>query len=170
MPTRKLFWFTGLWQPGEVLILTGSATGFLRSIHDRQPVVLPEKELGWWLNPDAEETREGWAVIRRGVNIAAFEAFPVTPQMSSPRFESPECVRPIALAQSDLFKRDIDDVQCQRRELSDSPPLNTTVDLLMEDDDVTSGQYDGKKWFNILRQNSPPVRWRSQKWFRDAIT
>jgi putative SOS response-associated peptidase YedK len=44
LATRKLFWFAGLWKDGEVTILTGPAFGFVRSIHDRQPIVLPERE------------------------------------------------------------------------------------------------------------------------------
>jgi putative SOS response-associated peptidase YedK len=77
MATRKLFWFAGLYQGSEVLILTGPASSFLRSIHDRQPVVLPEKEIEWGLADATGMEAEGWNVIRRSVSITAFEAEPV---------------------------------------------------------------------------------------------
>src|SRR5262249_54379521 len=76
LATGQLFWMAGLFSRGEVTILTGPASGFIRSIHDRQPVVLPERELDWWFTDAPGETHEGWAVIRAGLWTSAFEAQP----------------------------------------------------------------------------------------------
>jgi putative SOS response-associated peptidase YedK len=163
MATRKLFWFAGLWQPGEVLILTKPASGFITSIHDREPIVLAEKELDWWLN-DSEEYygHEGWAVIRRSVATAAFEACPVTPQMSNPRFESPECVQTVPLQQIDLIPRAIDDSRHRWLPMTDDPPIEKGVDVLLDNDEVVYAQFNGRNWTWVRFPESHPVRWRPQ--------
>jgi putative SOS response-associated peptidase YedK len=162
MVTGKPFWFAGLYQEGEVLVLAGPAFGWLVSFDREQPIALSERELDWWLGDTGEyRGHEGWAVINRAISVSAMEAYPVAQNVSDPIFESPECVEhaqsPAEICgQFSLSPRPV-------WHPAGEPPLpGKAVDILLADDTVTHGEWDGRGWTGLRFGNSCPVRWRRQ--------
>lgn len=102
LPSRAVFFMAGLWQGEEFTILTTDARGLTRSFHDRMPVILPETEIEPWLKEPAEKISGPNGIAARALS-EPLEAYPVTTQMSNPRFESPDCIKPIQIAQRELF-------------------------------------------------------------------
>lgn len=97
MASRAIFWMAGLWQKDEFVILTCPARGYVRSLHDRMPVIVPETQIGNWLRGG-----DSRAALENGV-YEPLEGYPVTTQMNNARFESPECIAPIEIGQKELF-------------------------------------------------------------------
>lgn len=116
LPSRAVFWMAGLWREtpakkgsgassishAEFTILTTAARGIVRSFHDRMPVILPEAELGSWLAAPIDGVIGPNGILARSL-FETLEAYPVTTKMSNPRFESPEAIEPIRVAQGELF-------------------------------------------------------------------
>lgn len=88
--------------PAEFTILTATGRGLVRSFHDRMPVILPESELETWLADPVDRLIGPDGLLSRGL-FKRVEAYPVTTQMSNPRFESPQAIEPIRIAQGELF-------------------------------------------------------------------
>jgi putative SOS response-associated peptidase YedK len=164
MVTRKPFWFAGLHKDGEVLILTAPAFGWLAASFDhRQPIALPQRELDWWLNDSKEyRSHESWAVINRAICASAFLGYPVVPAMTHAHFDSPECVVPIFSPESDVSTPRMAGCENGWNDVSERPLPGKAVDLLLDDDTVTHGQWNGKEWEGLRFENSFPIRWRRQ--------
>jgi putative SOS response-associated peptidase YedK len=73
-------------------ILTRDASPEVAHIHDRMPVIVPDKDLGRWLDPKSDSFR---TILEKPL-LTGFESYPVTPAMNSPKFNSPECLKPLA--------------------------------------------------------------------------
>lgn len=102
-PDRGPFAFAGIWekwhdQKGAVIetcsILTTSANGLLRPLHDRMPVILAKKDFARWLDPQTRKTEE-LADLFAPLPDDALEMFPVTPKVNKPVFDEPVCIEPI---------------------------------------------------------------------------
>lgn len=101
-PDRRPFAMAGLWERWEgggtgplttFTILTTEASGELRSIHSRMPVVLPPESWEEWLDPDAEPSGvERWLQSCRGAGLEAWE---VSTLVNSPANDVPECIAPL---------------------------------------------------------------------------
>ncbi len=102
LPSRGVFWMAGLGREDEFTILTTAARGLVRSFHERMPLILAESELESWLADPLERIIQPNGILAHGIS-ELFEAYPVTTEMSNPRFESPECIEPIEIAQKELF-------------------------------------------------------------------
>lgn len=103
----ELFAFAGLWDPwpgkedvcGAFAILTTDAAPSLAWLHDRMPVVLPRATYGRWLaSSDLEELASLLTP-----SLEQFLVQPVSTFVNSADHEGPECVAPVAPAQSSLF-------------------------------------------------------------------
>ena len=97
--------FAGLWETWKgqghedplqtFTIVTTEPNAFAARWHDRMPVVLPEARWDEWLDPGAtREQLQALLVPYEGVDI---EAWPVSPRMNTPRFESPECITKVSV-------------------------------------------------------------------------
>lgn len=102
LQSRRPFAFAGLWErwvspEGEEVksctIVTTDANPFLRTIHDRMPVILPEPERGRWLDPsqDATSLLELLAPYPSD-DLAAYE---VSTLVNSPSNDMPELIEPV---------------------------------------------------------------------------
>jgi putative SOS response-associated peptidase YedK len=85
--------FAGLWGAtagGGIAfaILTADANAEVRALHDRMPVLLPEPLLAAWLSdgpaPALPAPADGVLAVRR-----------ISPRVSSPRNDDPECLEPL---------------------------------------------------------------------------
>lgn len=102
-----LLCLAGLWEawspPGDpaapaletFTILTTSPNSLAARLHDRMPVILPPDAWKPWLDPKA--ARADLERLLVPCDAADMTAWPVTPRMNSPRFESPDCLKPIEL-------------------------------------------------------------------------
>ncbi len=96
------FAFAGLWdtwkQPdGNLLrtytIVTTEPNDVLRPIHDRMPAMLSNDEAQKWLAVD-DEIAHALALLKP-YPPEKMEGYEVSPLVSNPRNDSPECIRPI---------------------------------------------------------------------------
>lgn len=74
-------------------ILTAAATGEMRSIHSRMPVILADEAALEWINPDTEQGHLH-AIIANSVRD--LEMYPVSTYVNSSAHEGPACWEPAA--------------------------------------------------------------------------
>lgn len=96
------FAFAGLWEtwkgPDDTLIksctiITTDANALLKEIHDRMPVILPDKAWPLWLTPE-ELPAEKTLPLLKPFAASRMKAVAVSALVNNPRFDSPECVVP----------------------------------------------------------------------------
>lgn len=113
MHDQSLQAFAGIWSvwhgPGgdhwleTFAIVTAAATGPMRSLHARKPLVVPKAQYADWLTshdplPRGFLNRFNWIEERQ------FQWYPVNRQVNSVRFDDPSCLeRPEPPAQPSLF-------------------------------------------------------------------
>jgi putative SOS response-associated peptidase YedK len=106
MKDEEPFLFAGLfsiWKDKEekefpsFTIITTSPNELMAEIHDRMPVILPEKNINEWLDPDNKDTV---ALKKLLVSYPTKEmkAYPVSKFVNSPKNDSPECIKPLKAA------------------------------------------------------------------------
>jgi putative SOS response-associated peptidase YedK len=72
-------------------ILTTEANELVRPVHDRMPVILPERHFGAWLGPQVQDAGEVLPLLRP-CPADAMRAYPVGAMMSNPRNNLPACL------------------------------------------------------------------------------
>lgn len=103
MEDSRPFAFAGLWEQwnsphGDELltctIVTTTPNAFLKSMHHRMPVILPEDAYEQWLTPEEVDPAELAPLI---VPYAAddLRAYPVSQLVNSPANDLPECIVPL---------------------------------------------------------------------------
>ena len=99
-----LFAFAGLWetwkQPDDswlltCAIITTSANEFMKSIHDRMPVILPRESEALWLDPEEQDTAM-LSELLLPYDSDRMEAYEVSTLVNSPRNNFPEVIEPVA--------------------------------------------------------------------------
>jgi putative SOS response-associated peptidase YedK len=100
-----LFGMAGLWErwtapTGEVIdscaIITCEANETVSALHDRMPVILPEERYGLWLGEEYAESND-MASLLRPFSADGMDLYPVTGKVGNPRFNTPECMEPLAV-------------------------------------------------------------------------
>jgi putative SOS response-associated peptidase YedK len=121
-PSGKPLPLAGLWErwrsaEGQLVesfaVLTRASSGFLRDIHDRMPLEVPEAQLDLWLRPEAQTADELAPVLRAAPEAAVSRlvARPVSALVNSPHNDTPACLEPYdpeaapPARQLDLFAR-----------------------------------------------------------------
>jgi putative SOS response-associated peptidase YedK len=98
----KLLGFAGLWErwknpEGQVIetcsIITTSANGVVRPVHDRMPVILDPANYGEWLGP--RTGAEDLLQLLRPAPDEAMTAVAVSGYVSNARNQGPQCVLPV---------------------------------------------------------------------------
>ena len=88
----------GLWErwrqeDGDLLesctIIVTDANSLVRDIHDRMPVILNDRDIGAWLDPENEDAEELLAMLKPA-DPAALAMHEVSRQVNSPRNDGPE--------------------------------------------------------------------------------
>ncbi len=94
--------FAGLynaWRPPEggerctSTIVTTDANELVSRLHDRMPVILHREDYARWLNPEVHDTVMLKSLLRPFPS-GALEAYPVSPRVNSPAFNSPDAIKP----------------------------------------------------------------------------
>ena len=65
-----------------------------RHTPDRMPAILDRQDLGKWLEHDGKDTTELEELLRPFPS-ARMRVFPVSTRVNSPRFDDPDCIRPV---------------------------------------------------------------------------
>jgi putative SOS response-associated peptidase YedK len=98
----KLLGFAGLWErwtnpESQVIetcsIITTSANGIVRPVHDRMPVILDPADYGQWLDP--RTGADDLLTLLRPAPEEAVTAIPVSSYVSNARNQGPQCVLPV---------------------------------------------------------------------------
>lgn len=104
LETGDPFAFAGLWEiwnspDGSEIrsctIITTSPTEFIRSIHNRMPVILSEQHYDFWLRNEEMEP-ETLDPLLKPYTEKTLHAFPVSRAVNNPRNDVPECVIPVS--------------------------------------------------------------------------
>ena len=155
-PTRNLFWFAGLWQENEFMLLTSAAAGLVEFIYDREPDVIGNSRVDWWFTESVETICGEGGIADMGVSNVPLEAYPVTPEMTDSRFESPACIEPVAPSK-DPIQHAIDDPDLRWRDVATPPSHPQYVTLLINDEKTVDGRWDGKAW--RFMDEGKPLKW-----------
>jgi putative SOS response-associated peptidase YedK len=98
---ERPFAFAGLWErwvgpDGPVescAILTTEANDLVRPVHDRMPVILPERHWAAWLDAGLQDAA-ALVPLLRPFPADAMRAYPVGSMVNSPRNDWPACLEP----------------------------------------------------------------------------
>ncbi len=102
LKSRTPFGFAGLYETWKApdgtqirtcTIITTEANDLLRPIHDRMPVILPERVEGDWLDP-AETRLERLQSLLRPFPPDEMDAYEVTPVVNNAAHDTPDCILP----------------------------------------------------------------------------
>lgn len=102
LPGKEPFAFAGLWdawtgEDGSVYdsctILTTAASGSIRDIHHRMPIILNPDAFHEWLNPDNQDTSKLETLLSEQT-VREFKAYPVSTYVNSPKNNDPKCIKP----------------------------------------------------------------------------
>jgi putative SOS response-associated peptidase YedK len=105
LPDKAAFAFAGLWEtwhdkqnPGSIYrsctIITRAATGALKALHHRMPVILKPDAFGQWLDPGHRDP-DVLMEILHSRSIIDLVFHPVGPQVNSVRHNAPANIKPI---------------------------------------------------------------------------
>jgi len=103
LKTGVPFAFAGLWEEwhapdgSEVLscaIITTEPNDFMKTIHNRMPVILPKESYTQWLDSGIQDpiSLQGLLTAYPPENMIAF---PVSRKVNDPASDTPECIRPV---------------------------------------------------------------------------
>jgi len=102
LKSREPFAFAGLWDvwqkpDGDKLlsftIITTEANDLLRSVHDRMPVILHEKDEDKWLDTDLKDVNKLVPLLTPYPSNMV-EGYEVSTLVNSPKNDTPECIKP----------------------------------------------------------------------------
>jgi putative SOS response-associated peptidase YedK len=105
LPGGRPFAFAGLWESWDnrgkapvayrsCSILTREASGSVRPIHDRMPVILKPEAFGAWLSRDNQDVRRLQDIIRDQI-YTELVSVPVSRQVNSTKVNRPGNIRPL---------------------------------------------------------------------------
>jgi putative SOS response-associated peptidase YedK len=103
---ESLYAFAGVWEtavdPGggeidTVAILTTAAGADLRSLHRREPVVVPPVAYTHWLESDERDAKQVDDLLRPGPG-GTWEVFPVSRDVGNHRNDGPDLIEPVRLS------------------------------------------------------------------------
>ncbi|HUA66178.1 MAG TPA: SOS response-associated peptidase [Alphaproteobacteria bacterium] len=158
--SRNVFYFAGLYKDNEFSIITKPSASFVRSIHDRMPIILAESQFDWWLTSAFDAIAGPGGIAAQGVSEITLEAYPVTTRMTNSRFKGHESVEPIALTQMDFLPLEIDNPDIRWHDMNRPPERAINVLLLVNDEMIMAGQWTGTKWEYPADVKSEPLKWR----------
>lgn len=105
VPDSPLMALAGLWEnwrdpAGQNVhtftILTTAANGFMRSFHDRMPVILHADDVPVWMERADVPEAVLAALMQRTFEPERMRAVPVSKAVNKPAVDSPECITPLS--------------------------------------------------------------------------
>ena len=100
-PDRRPFVFAGLWETGSkgeapletCTIITTSANGTMKPLHERMPVILDKRDYALWLSPEPRDPAILLELLKPCPNDW-LTCEPVSTVVNNPRHDGPECMLP----------------------------------------------------------------------------
>lgn len=77
-------------------IITTDANDLLAQVHDRMPVIIPKNTEDLWLAPDVHDP-DTLLRLLRPYPAEELEMYPVSPKVNSPKYNSPDAIKPAAM-------------------------------------------------------------------------
>lgn len=102
LPDRQPFAFAGLWQTihkedgsstGACVIITRSADGPIRAIHDRMPAIVAMDRIRNWLAQDSNGLATPEQILAEGC-VTDLHGHPVSALVNRAGFDGPQCLTP----------------------------------------------------------------------------
>ncbi|MEW4564488.1 SOS response-associated peptidase [Bremerella sp. JC770] len=101
--------YAGLWETWKkgdqplqsCTIITTTPNALVEDVHDRMPVILPERHIENWLNHEYDHVERLKSMLKP-YPASEMKRYPVDPMVGSPKNDKPECVEPIK-TQDSLF-------------------------------------------------------------------
>jgi len=75
-------------------IITTVPNELLKTIHNRMPAIIDKDHRATWLDKDIEDSRTLLSLLKP-FDAAALQAYPVSTAVNSPKFNTPECIKPV---------------------------------------------------------------------------
>lgn len=106
--SEEPFAFAGLWTKTDgdnypsFAIITTTANGVVKPIHDRMPVILPKENEQDWLE---EESSEMHLTLLRPIDQEEVQAYSVSPAVGVPGNDSPEVIQEVAQQRRIIVRR-----------------------------------------------------------------
>jgi putative SOS response-associated peptidase YedK len=103
LKSGKPFGFAGLYEvwkspDGQPVttctIITTEANELMKPIHERMPVIIPKESEDLWLDADAQDEPVLLDLLKPYPSDA-MEAHFVSKRVNSPKYDSPECIKPV---------------------------------------------------------------------------
>lgn len=99
---KRLLALAGLWERWQhdqeaiesCAIITTESNGPVRDIHDRMPLILPERAYDQWLDPSVQDPTLLRPLLEP-FDAVELMAYPVSPRVNSPRVDDAACVAPL---------------------------------------------------------------------------
>jgi putative SOS response-associated peptidase YedK len=104
--SREPFVFAGLWETWtdkesdeesvykSCTIITTEASGSIRKIHNRMPIILMPEFYDKWLNPEVQDPKELRVILQDGL-IDDLQSYSVSKYVNSVKNNDPSCINPI---------------------------------------------------------------------------
>ena len=108
IPSNETFAFAGLWEIWtdketedesiykSCTIITTEASGSIRELHNRMPVILDLKYHENWLDAEIQDPKELEGILKDGV-IRGMKYYPVSKLVNSVKNNDPNCIKPMEL-------------------------------------------------------------------------
>ena len=77
-------------------IITTDANELLAQIHDRMPVIIPKNREDLWLDSDVRNPGTLLGLLRP-YPAEEMEIYPVSPNVNSPKYNSPDAIQPVVI-------------------------------------------------------------------------
>lgn len=99
---RKVFAFAALWDHwsgdddafDSCVIITAPASGIMKELHARMPVILDPADYAAWLDPDITDPGAIAPCLDTTAPTSQLTAWPVSTRVNSPKHEDPRCLEP----------------------------------------------------------------------------
>jgi putative SOS response-associated peptidase YedK len=153
--TRNTFYFAGLYQDNQFSIITKPSSSFVRSLHDRMSIIMAESQIDWWLTSPFQAVDGTGGILAQGVSELTLKPYPVTTQMTNPRFKEPATIKPVSLTRAEFLPHEIDSSELRWRDITTPPPKPMSVLLLVNDEKTVDGKWDGTKFISLKTKSEP---------------
>lgn len=94
---RELFAIAGIWKKYNdhygFSVITTEANDVMKPIHHRMPVIIKEKDISKWLNPETDLIT--LKSMMRPVEDAFFTCYPVSQYVNNSRNDGPNCIKAV---------------------------------------------------------------------------
>lgn len=123
---------------------------------------MAESRFDWWLSSPFHVIAGAGGIVAQGVSEITLEAYPVTTQMTNPRFKEPAAIEPVPLTQTEFLSLEIDNPNIRWHPVTEPPAEPMDVILLVDDETFIGGKWNGTRFEYPSHVKSEPSKWRPE--------